>query len=740
MTYVTESFTLPPEITTHARTIDPMFGYNGFSEYLFYKHYSRVKYFDGIPYGQENWWDSCIRVIEGTFAVRKSHYVHNRIAWPKQDMMDLAEQMLYGLVRMKWLMGRGLWAMGTDQVAQRGGMALYNCAYCELGTQWIDALCWAMDCSMHGVGVGFGIKEAGLILKEPRDGYTYVVDDSREGWVASLEALLTSFIQGHDLPELDTHLVRPKGSPIVTFGGVASGPEPLVKLHEIATERLYMYCAGDIDETTLKADLANIILICVVAGNVRRSAGLLVADLFAENLGGDGADLNDTFLKLKTIEDRKAWSWMSNNSVRLQQDPCFEELPNIARLNTQGADIGYLNMQTFPYPRLGRGMDGLREDKATGINPCGEIPLEDREVCNLAETCPTRCVDVYDWYDACKFATFYLQTVSLLATHHPCTNVVIARNRRIGVSIMDIVNWKQETGTALFTKYLRRGYDHVREYAAELAAEAGVPSPIRHTTIKPGGTTPKLASRGSGVSHPTFRLIKRRVRVGYHEPMYQILHNAGVPEEADVNDGSCACFAFPIDMSSCPPATEVSIWEQALNVVLLQREWSDNAVSNTLYYRPRWECVGKGNLNNLKEHVFCFTDVRIPDDYVRYNLAGLYANRPAYSDYRIDNIFGSWRVNFDRETDDWKIYKENVIHEEHQLEAVLASIAPHTKSVSLLPHSGKGLFPQMPEEELTKAEYNEMLRKHPKFDWSKYICESEEIRGCESDRCIVKQK
>lgn len=726
--YVTEQFHLPESVKINARNIDPCFGYNGFSEYLFYKHYSRVKYLDGIPYGQEDWWDACIRVIEGTFSIRKTHYIKNRIVWDETSMQDLAEDMLYSLVRMQWLMGRGLWAMGTEQVNTRGGMALYNCAYCEVGTDWINALCWAMDSSMHGVGVGFGIKEHGLFLRTPVTTHELIVGDSKEGWVDLLRQTLNAFTESGSLPIPNVNGVRPKGSAIRTFGGVASGPEPLLKMYNWIVDRCYEYCNGLIDEVTLKADIANMIGVCVVSGNVRRSAEILVADLFEENLSGDGAELNETFLQLRKDPDRANWSWMSNNSVRLRQDPCFEELPKIARLNTLGYDVGYLNMQTFPFPRLGRGMDGMREDKATGINPCGEVPLEDREVCNLAETCPTRCTTVHDWYRAVCYATFYTQTVSLLPTHSPETNTVIARNRRIGVSIMDFVNWKQEHGTAAVTKYLRYAYDMVRTYAAELAAEAGVPAPIRHTVVKPGGTTPKLAGRGSGASHPTFRLIRRRVRVGYHEPMYTVLHNAGVQEEADINDPSCACFSFPIDMSSCPPATEVSIWEQAMNIVLLQREWADNAVSNTLYYRPRWICVGKGSLEHYAGDKWESLEYGIGP----YNMVHFKEDGKEHTFKDRGKIVKIWFND-----NEYLIYLEQANHEEDQLEAVLAAIAPHTKSVSLLPHSPKGLFPQMPEEELSRDEYNQMVATQPKLKWDGYICESEEIKYCEGDKCVI---
>lgn len=112
-----------------------------------------------------------------------------------------------------------------------------------------------------------------------------------------------------------------------------------------------------------------------------------------------------------------------------------------------------------------------------------EIPLEHREVCNVAETLPTMCPMIEDWLDACEYATFYCSTVALLPTHQPSTNRVVARNRRIGVSIIDVSGWKEEFGVSKLTRYMRDGYKLIRKVNKRLADEAGVPESIRVTTI-----------------------------------------------------------------------------------------------------------------------------------------------------------------------------------------------------------------------------------------------------------------
>ncbi len=125
----------------------------------------------------------------------------------------------------------------------------------------------------------------------------------------------------------------------------------------------------------LKTDVANWIGCCVVAGNVRRSAELACAPI-----------TDQTFLELKNYElhpERKGHGWMSNNSVILESDSDFELIGEIAKRVVKRGEPGYINMQNLPYGRIGR-KDKLRKDKASLFNPCGEIPLEHREVNYIA--------------------------------------------------------------------------------------------------------------------------------------------------------------------------------------------------------------------------------------------------------------------------------------------------------------------------------------------------------------------
>lgn len=360
-------------------------------------------------------------------------------------------------------------------------------------------------------------------------------------------------------------------------------------------------------------------------------------------------------------------------------------------------------------------------------NNGGEQPLEDKELCNLSETFPTMCRTVDDWYRACEYASFYSSTVSLLPTHQPITNRVMARNRRIGVGIVDYSGWKHEHGLHKVTSWLRNGYKVVRRTNAWANDEAGVPHAIRVTTMKPGGTVPKIPGKTSGVGHPTFDYTLRRVRVAKNSPIHPILTNANVPFKEDFYDKYTDVFEWPILQGPAKPADKVSLWEQAFNLITLQREWSDNAVSNTLYFRPKWALtevidgleLGKVLTSAERERKI---DMRL-SHYIgtaaTYNI--MYRRMELYEvpeRFKIKVKFEKDETSGIKRMVEVKVYEYDPTHEEDDIEAVISSIAPLTKSVSLLPHSSKGAYRQMPEEGISKEEYLMRKSQISPIDWS----------------------
>jgi len=555
---------------------------------------------------------------------------------------------------MEWMpAGRGLWAMGSEYVYKKGSMALNNCGACDT-TDLPHAAEWAMDALMCGVGVGFNTAWRGEASKPDKSKHvTFVIPDSKEGWVESLKYMIESYTKGGRWHLFDYSLIRPYGTPIKGFGGKASGYAPLKRLHERAEKILDDYCEGVSDKTRCVVDLFNSIGACVVAGNVRRSAEIAL-----------GSIDDKTFLDLKNYEinpDRKEIGWISNNSVVLQKSEDLKKLKIVAEHIVKNGEPGILNLiNVKKYGRYGE----EKKDSAYLSNPCGEVPLESFELCNLAELFPSRCIDEKRFFKALEFATFYTSTVTLLPTHRRETNEVVFKNRRIGVSISGIVDALEEMGKERFFKMLDLGYMRAKEHNKSLAEEAGIPASVRVTTVKPSGTISFLAGVNPGMHHPPFRYALRRIRISDSSPLCRVLKKSGLNKEDDLYSPNTMVFEFPICYKKGKELSSTTASEQFELLADLQRVWSDNMVSCT--------------------------------------------------------------IAFDRDK------------EADRLPLLLEKYVPLIKSVSLLPHTKKGVYKQMPYECITKEEYEKMTKVLQPVEWSGLRgSDGQDSRFCYEGECGI---
>ncbi|MDM5270806.1 fused protease/ribonucleoside-triphosphate reductase [Sulfurovum sp. zt1-1] len=575
-TIVKERFALETSFCNALYAKKTHFGFGGFGEATYYRTYSRMKA-DG---SQEHWADTVIRAINGVMSIRKNHYVVNKLAWDDSAWQPYAKNLALTMFDMKWLPpGRGLWIMGTEYIYERGAAALNNCGAVDT-TDLSLAADWTMDMLMCGVGVGFNTawKGENVVMPDKTKPLSYTIPDSREGWVSSVRLLIESYTKGKEWFVFDYSKIRPEGSPIRGFGGTASGPSPLKELHKRMENTMDSFYHGAIDKTRCIVDIMNEIGACVVAGNVRRSAQIAL-----------GSIDDKTFLELKDYTkypERAQIGWMSNNTVVLEKTEDFKQLPLIAKHIRDNGEPGIMNLINVQrYGRYGE----HSEDKAWLTNPCSEIPLESFELCNLAEVFPARCNNEEEFYEALEFATFYASTVALLPTHRSESNAIIVRNRRIGVSLSGIADMLDTLGATELTRRLRKGYKLVVSTNQALAAKAGIPDSIRVTTVKPSGTISQLVGVSSGMHFPTFRYAIRRMRVGTTSVISKVLKAAGVPYEEDLYSKNTTVFEFPIYQGKTRKASSVSAWEQFSLLAMLQREWSDNMVSCTIYFDPKEE-------------------------------------------------------------------------------------------------------------------------------------------------------
>ena len=247
----------------------PQFGFDGVGQLTYLRTYSRKK-----ENGEKEQWNETVeRVVNGLYSIQKEHILAHNLGWNEEKGQISANEMMERIFDFKFLPpGRGLWAMGTDIITKKKlASALYNCAFVStenIDTELTRPFDFLMDQSCLGVGVAFDVLGAGkIIIKEPGPEFTFVVPDSREGWVESNRLLLLSYFTGSGKPDFDYSNIRPAGVPLKTFGGTSSGPTPLVTLHIDIRKVLDRRINQPISITDI-ADIMNLDGRAVVSGGI----------------------------------------------------------------------------------------------------------------------------------------------------------------------------------------------------------------------------------------------------------------------------------------------------------------------------------------------------------------------------------------------------------------------------------------------------------------------------------------
>ena len=568
--FVTERFILSPFTKRAIRSMTPNFGFGGFGALVFYRTYSRLK-LDG---SQEHWADTVIRVIEGVMSIEKDWCVKNHLKWNEAEKQVYAREMALSFYNLEWAPpGRGIHSGGSEFVYLKGAAAHQNCGFASIKKLSEDVE-WIMSMLMQGVGIGFDTYNYSSRLRLPvMQEEQFIIEDTRESWTESVRRLIESYEKGSRTLTFNYSKIRPAGSPIRGYGGTASGPEPLRLLHAQLRDVLSSYAEGEQSAVRTVVDTVNMVGSVVVAGGARRTALIALGDPY-----------NEEFLDLKDYDkypEREAWGWTSNNTAVMKNHEDFSRLPDIAERAVLKGEPGVLNMINMQrYGRLGEEM----YDPAIGVNPCGEQPLEDKEVCCLSDVFEPRCETRERFFKAIEYATFYASVITLLPTQSEKTNAIIAKNRRIGVSISGMAEWLAREHVSSIITQLRKGYRHARAVNAHLARAHGVPESIRVTTIKPNGSTSQLAGVSPGIHLPPYGRYIRRMRVQKQSPIVAPLIEAGIPHEDDKVSMNTYVFEYPVDLGTVKGQKEATMWEKASMANMMQRHWSDNNVSVTLTF------------------------------------------------------------------------------------------------------------------------------------------------------------
>lgn len=586
---------------------------NTLGEYNWLTKYSRKKA-DG---SKERFWEGCRRVIEGMYSIQKDHAALYVLPWSEEAAHTSAEEAYDRLFNGKWSPpGRGLWMMGTFFVnGLKDSSALQNCGF--LSTAFIGEhnptfpFARMMEMSMLGVGVGFDTRGAGLLfLHQPivNDDPPVVVDDSREGWYESTAMLLNSyFLPDQRAVMFDYAEIRPAGTPISGFGGTAAGPEPLIRLH-VRLRGLLDFRQGEPLTSTDIVDIMNMIGKCVVAANVRSSAQIALGEpddyeflsvknpnLFPERMGyvrgPDGGPLVGEDGKTWVSSEEGGWGYTSNNSALAQVGMNLDHLGEGISLNGEPG-IYWLDM-CQQYGRLADPANNA-DHRVMGVNPCGEQPLENNELCTLVETYPTNCRNRQDYLRTLKFAYLYGKTVTLLPTHWPETNEVMRRNARIGTSMTGLAMFVEEHGWFELKGWQNDGYHEIRRWDDIYSEWLGVRPSIKVTTVKPSGTVSLLFGVTPGCHWPKKRgQYFRTVRETVGNPVAEAMKEAGYHVEPNVQNPQFGLvITCPTKGPDIRSESDVSLWEKVSLAAQCQEWWSDNSVSVTASFDKETEAAG----------------------------------------------------------------------------------------------------------------------------------------------------
>jgi ribonucleotide reductase alpha subunit len=480
--------------------------------------------------------------------------------------------------------GRFLWQLGTKTVDKLGLPSLQNCAFVVCDRP-IRPFTWTFEMLMLGSGVGFNIQRENVyqipkVLKKIKierkdvNDADFIVPDSREGWVELLRRVLeASFVTGEGFT-FACHLIRSKGSPIKGFGGTASGPEDLVwGMFEI--NRLINSRSGKRLRPIDCLDIMNIIGRIVVAGNVRRSAQIAI---------GDCDDMEYLRAKRWDLGGIPNWRSMSNNSVACDDISMLpEEFWEGYKGN--GEPYGLINLDAAR--RMGRtGETDYPDPDVMGFNPCAEQSLADHETCCLAEVylpnIPSKA--------HLKKVVTYLYRINKHSLAIKCavkeTEDIVHKNMRMGIGVTGYLQATDEQ-----REWLSDCYTYLRAYDKEYSKQKGFNPSIKLTTVKPSGTLSLLAGVTPG-AHPGYSTyFIRRIRMASDSPIVDVCKNHGYDVEYQRNfdgteDHSTVVVSFPCKFpENTIVAADLSAVDQLNVIKKLQTEWSDNAVSVTIYYR-----------------------------------------------------------------------------------------------------------------------------------------------------------
>ena len=463
---------------------------NEIAEFIYKRTYSRWRENDKR---REDWSETIERFLSFLISERKDI--------PEKTIAKTRKYLLEFSVMPSM---RFLWAAGG--AAKRDNTTIYNCAFAKINC--IEAFSECLFILMCGTGFGFSVEEEEVeklptipAIRSGQDIEKVLIDDSKEGWADSVHELMTSLYEGQNI-YFDYSNIRPEGARLAVMGGRASGPQPLVKLHDFIRET--MHNAQSRKLTPLEAhDICNQIAEIVVVGGVRRSSQISLSDL--EN---------------DSMRHAKDWPYpikraMANNSAIYKEKPSAAEfLKEWGSLALSGTgERGIFNLSAAQSKAPSRRYAPLIQ----GTNPCGEIMLRDMQFCNLTEVVVRPDDDLDSLLDKVECAT-WLGVIQSTFTSFPYLRKEWKKNcdveRLLGVSLTG----QMDNPTLMNSEALKALKSRVLRISRKASSLLGVNMPAATTCVKPSGTVSQLVDSASGV-HPRWSdYYIRRYRIAARDP------------------------------------------------------------------------------------------------------------------------------------------------------------------------------------------------------------------------------
>jgi len=505
----------------------------------------------------------------------------------REQLNDEEGQEIFDAIQAMEVMPSMRCMMTAGEALKRDNVAGFNCSYLHIDhPRAFDELMYVLMC---GTGVGFSV-ERNFITKLPevaesfhKTSSTIVVSDSKLGWASAFRELIAMLYAGK-LPQWDMSRVRPAGARLKTFGGRASGPEPLEDLFRFCTV-IFQKAAGRKLTSIECHDVVCKIADIVVVGGVRRSALISLSNL---------SDQRMSKAKSGAWWENEGQRRLANNSVAYTEKPDFEAyLTEMKNLYESKAGERGLFSRVAAQKIAAR--NGRRDATYEfGTNPCSEIILRSNEFCNLSEVVVRSDDDLESLKRKVRIATI-IGTLQSTLTDFRYLRVRWKRNTEeealLGVSLTgimdhDILGGKNGTAESpVLATWLEEMRDVSIETNKEWAAKLGVNQSVAITCVKPSGTVSQLVDSASGI-HPRFsKHYIRRVRSDKKDPLALYMEQAGFPVEQDVMSPSSVVFSFPVkapEASTC--VKEVGAMEQLALWKTYQNHWCEHKPSVTVYY------------------------------------------------------------------------------------------------------------------------------------------------------------